>query len=97
MRGFHLGSAAMPSTVWMFMPSHSAASIWQESTGRPSMITVQEPQAPRSHMCLAPVRPSLNWRACFRVHWGSSSISQVLPFTVRVTVMGATLSGCSAE
>ena len=41
------------------LPSHSTASVVQERTARPSIMTVQEPQTPRSHICLAPVRPEL--------------------------------------
>ena len=51
---------AMPSMVSMVAPSHSMASIMQESTGRPSMITLQAPQAPSAQNSLVPVRPNLS-------------------------------------
>ena len=37
------------------------ASVMQERMGLPSMITVQEPHAPRSQNILTPVRPILSW------------------------------------
>ena len=43
------------------LPSHSMASVIQDRIGLPSMITVHDPQAPRSQNILGEVSPSLSW------------------------------------
>ncbi len=65
-------------------PSHSMASIMHERTGRPSMITLQAPQAPSAQNSLVPVRPSFSIRTYCSVHCGSTANWWTSPLTASV-------------
>src|SRR5262245_42562709 len=88
--GWSLPFCSSPSTVRIFLPCASMASVVQEYTGLPSTIIVQAPQVARSQTRLAPVMSRSLRNASSSVTRGSTLTCLGAPLMLSVMF---TLSG----
>src|SRR5437870_1697092 len=81
--GCRLRSSPSPSTVRIFLPTTSVASVWQEYSGMPSTTTLQAPQLPRLQLRLVPVSPSFTAMTSHNVVRASYSAEYGFPLIVK--------------
>src|SRR5262245_44793155 len=81
--GCRFRSSPRPSTVNIFLPTTSVASVWQEYSGVPSTITLQAPQLPRLQLRLVPVSPSFTAMTSHNVVRASYSAEYGLPLITK--------------